>query len=149
MWCSRVMSPGTLRTCHCTRQFWNRGNSAEFEQTSICSSGICKCTWSVHDSMFKQVFVFAVPFRDSFVRRQVLVYPRTWKSLRLQQHGHNVQRQEEQARQGGELLYMQLTNRNLAQGKKLPDKLSAETSFLNLIYTKVETARIVNNTLAA
>ena len=51
----------------------------------------------------------------------------------------NVQRREEQARQGGELVYMQLTKYNLAQRKTLPNKQSAET-FLNLIDTKVETA---------
>ena len=60
--------------------------------------------------------------------------------IMLHEHRDKVHRKEEQARQGGELLYMQFTKYDLAPRKKLPNKLSEETSFLNLIYTKVETA---------
>ena len=70
-------------------------------------------------------------------RVKTMVKARTHHACRrpawLQQHSHNVQRQEEQARQGGELLYMQLIKYNLAQRKKLTDNLSAETIFLKLI----------------
>ena len=46
--------------------------------------------------------------------------------IMLREHKDKEQRKEEQARQGGELLYMQFTKYDLAQRKTLPSKQSEE-----------------------